>query len=668
MLKEELKDITIKELFDTGQISARTANCCDYSELNSLYDLIVYYEKFESFFKFKIKNAGQKTCLELDNLCKTYIPQIEAEKECNDKIEDTLQLIKELTIQERNILLSVANLVVNSEKKFKKKIRQYSHYCSEQFVSDFYQKHCHLPMLWILEQDIKNNKSKEIDILVNSYNIFKNHHLLTIEELATNHGLSRERVRQIRINSFHTTFEINGGYDKKNKNHLSSLNILLSNKEDWSYLLDVFENEDLICHESFEVQNHLKEERCSFSYEFFLHLLAYLFYDKYCILGGIDIANKSNVWINSFIIKREYAEIFDFEKLRVEFNNIIMSNESDYMLDIEDYIANSQCWIHYDYKKTFSLIKIVRDILLYEFCIYSDEIDGYVKIPANKEKKPIDVIYDILYQTGRPMHLNEIFEKFKIILPEHKYTEASQLRPYLQRHEAISYRNRKSVYTLKEWGHIKTGTIRDAIIEFLSDSDLPQTAEDITEYVLQYFPETNIASVRTTMFNDTQKRFSSFSNNIFGLKSKIYPQEYELCEPQEILRKSFEQRLLDLELFIVEEGHFPFTTSENNKESSLGRWWYRIINNLQQINDSQQEEVNRVKAQYAEYDMDKSIYDWNLNYNKLKCFLLENRRLPSTHENEKFLYGWLRRAKEDFQNNKFTEEQRQKYIYLAKLI
>lgn len=667
MLKEDLKEITIKYLFDTGRISARTANCCNYSDLNSLYDLVTYFEKYHSFLKVKIKNAGQKTCLELDNLCKNYISQIEFEKECSDKIEDTLQLIKELTEQERVILLSLAKLIIDSEGKIKKKERLYGHYCSYQFVSDYYQRFCHLPMLWILEQNIKKDNSKEVDILINSYNIFKNHQILTTKELIVKHDICRERIRQIRIKLFYKTFKIKVEHILGNKNEITGLGNLIQNKDDWFYLLEVLNNADIVCHNSIEVQNHLKEEKSNFSNEFFLYFIAYIFKDIYCFFGDID-AQKSDDWNNIFIIKKEYAEIFDFEKLRDEFSNIINKNESDYFLDIEDYVANSQCWIQYDYNKTLSLVKIVREFLLYEFYICSDEIDGYVKIPANKEKKPIDVIYDILYQTGKPMHLNEIFEKFKIILPEHKYTEASQLRPYLQRHEAISYINRKSVYTLKEWGHIKTGTIRDAIVEFLTNNDVPQTAENITEYVLQYFPETNIASVRTTMFNDTQKRFLFFSNNFFGLKSKTYPHEYELYESQEILRKSFEQRLLDLELFIIEEGHYPFTTSVNSKESSLGRWWNRIINHLQQINDSQQEEVDRVKTQYAEYDMDKSIYDWNLNYNKLKFFILENRRLPSTNENEKFLYGWLRRTKEDFQNNNLTEEQRQKYINLAKLI
>jgi hypothetical protein len=50
----------------------------------------------------------------------------------------------------------------------------------------------------------------------------------------------------------------------------------------------------------------------------------------------------------------------------------------------------------------------------------------------------------------------------------------------------------------------------------------------------------------------------------------------------------------------------------------------------------------------------------------LKLFLLENRRLPSAIDDEKFLYGWFRRAKDDFSNHKLNEKQRKKYVELFK--
>ncbi|MBW8334336.1 MAG: hypothetical protein K0M40_20135 [Prolixibacteraceae bacterium] len=729
MLREDLKYNTIEYLLNTNLISVRTANCCHNAEFESLYDIISYFEQGESFRT--IRNAGKLTCEELENLCKNFNSQIidfptYQSNTIGEQEEKSLNVSQKVLIQNKfsellggcsvrtqnglskfsadefiriylkchtNELFKIKNIgrksvneIIELRTKFiafieeikyiedspiqnlrLETITKYGFLCKNEFSANFIEKTGHFPMFYILEQYINYNKSKEFEILIDSFHVFQCWEMLSLEEIAQKHNLSRERIRQIRKKLFHTTLRVpialidNKSYYNRNEG-------ILQNKDDWTYFLDTFKEMDIICQESYEIQNCLKEEKCNFSVEFVLHIIAFIFRDKYSLFGGIDISQRFRIWDTTFLVKKEYSDIFDFEKMRNEFSNVLMENENDYLLDIEEYIANSQCWIKYDYNKTDNLISIVRDILLYEFHLYSDDIDGRIKIQANKERKPIDVIYEILQQSGKPMHLDEIFEEFKNILPEHKYTEAAQLRPYLQKHEGISYRNRKSVYTLKEWEHIKTGTIRDAIIGFLSEHELPQTADDITDYVLQYFPETNFASIRASMLIDTQKRFSFLKDNLFGLTIKEYPPEYEEAEQEETQRKSFSQRLFDLEKFIVEHDHFPFSSSQDKNEESLNRWWRLIINGVTQINNEQQIEIKRVKIQYSSYDIDKSTYEWNLNYNKFKCFLLENRRIPFARGDEKFLYGWLRRAREDFQNYKLTEEQRQRFIDLAKLI
>jgi hypothetical protein len=309
----------------------------------------------------------------------------------------------------------------------------------------------------------------------------------------------------------------------------------------------------------------------------------------------------------------------------------------EYDLNIDDFLSNSACWVSViDLDKFDGIVSIVKDILLYEFHLYSNP-DGLITVPATKERNPLDVVYEILQQNGQPMHLNDIFAEFKKVLPEHKYTDPAELRPYLQKHERISYRNRSSIYTLKEWKHIKAGTIRDAIVEFLTKLNLPQTANDITEYVLQHFPETNFASVRTSMFNDTQNRFSFFNDSLFGLASKEYPTEYEEIEWQKRQRKSFEQRLYDFEKFLTENDHFPFSTSENEEESSLYRWWRIANKNTTKLTERQKAEIERINLQYVDFETDKTVYEWFCHFNDFKLFVLGNRRLPSASGLEKFV-------------------------------
>jgi len=757
MLKEELKYITINDLLNKNKISVRTSNCCVNANFNSLFDIIEYHEKGKSFLN--IRNAGKRTYLELQDLCKEYILQIEKSTDAIDdlsdeekfqkrqieiknlietdfinavenKLIDTEAILSYFTVNQKAILeekynkliatysirtinrlrkidfetfatlylfqsdkelLKISGLgkksleeAVDLKCKMKNKflqlinlpeedisklnlIRQKGEIIQNDFVFEFYKKNNHLPMFWILEQYIINDKSRKIDILTSTFNIVQNKQTLSLEEIAEKYDITRERVRQIRHKVFYKTFAITDEIIEYSKNDDSTkYSRLLQNKDDWAYTLELAQATNLN-QESFEIQECLKRERCNLSFEFALHIIAYLFRNTFSLFGGFEISNRDRIWENTFLIRKEFTNIFDFEKFIVEFKNHIADNEIEYDLNIDDYLTNSACWTPViDLNKFDNIVSIIKDILLHEFHLYSN-FDGLITIPATKERNLLDVVYEILQQNGNPMHLDEIFIEFKKILPEHKYAEATQLRSWLQRHEAISFRNRRSVYTLKEWEHIKSGTIRDAIVEFLAKNDLPQIADDITDYVLQYFPKTNIASVRTTMLNDTQKRFSFFGDSLFGLVSKEYPSEYEETKQQEGQRKAFEQRLYDLEKFLSENDHFPFSTSDNEEEISLYRWW-RIQNRDTKLSEQQKADIERIKTQYADFDTDKTIYEWFCHCNNFKLFVLENHRLPSARGDEKFLYGWLRRAKDDFSNQRLNEKQRRKYVELFKEI
>lgn len=757
MLREKLRNITIKDLLEDGKISVRTSNCCINAGFQSLMDLIEYYETGQRFLN--IKNAGRKACFELETLCKEYTQQLELSINVNDISEDEKNSKKQNEIEnliKTDVISAIENKLIDStdiltylnntqkeilEKNFDRYITAYSirtmnrlntigfeifvieylfasnsallkikglgkkslleaidlknkmkedltnliHLSEEDlsklnlfyqkgdiilndFVTKFYNENNHLPMFWILEQQFVTNENRSFKILVNTFPIFQNYHVQTLDEIAKKFNLTSERVRQIRNDIFRKTLEITDEIiEYKNDNDLIKYFELLQNKDDWAYILELLQDLDSANQESFEIQGLLKKEQCNLSAAFILQIIAYVFRDKFKLLGGFSISNNTT-WENTFLLRKEHTDIFNFDKFVEEFSNYIANNETEYDLDVEKFLSNSNCWISViDLNRYDSIIRVIKDILLYKFHLYSN-LDGLITIPATKQKSPLNVVYEVLQQNGSPMHLNDIFIEFKKEMPDHKYTEAEQLRSCLQRHEAISYRNRKSVYTLKEWEHIKSGTIRDAIVEFLSENNLPQTSDNITDYVLQYFPKTNIASVRTTMFNDTQKRFSFFNNNLFGLANKEYPPKYEAVKKQAEQRRSFEQRLYDFEKFLNENDHFPFSTSYNEDEISLYRWWRIQNKRTTKLSVQQKTEIERIKLQYADFETDKTIYEWFLHLNDFKRFILENHRFPSSNGPEKFLYGWFNRAKDNFLNNRLNDKQRTKYAELFKEI
>ena len=654
MLKEDLHDISINTLFESGKISVRATNCCHIAGFKTLFDILTYYEEGKSF-KI-IRNAGQKLMLELENLCKatlqdlspTETTTIEEKRydvlpyEDNETIivyealskirlrnldEVYKKLIKTYSnrIQNRLSIITLDDFVKNylcypddklleingfGEKclidsmDFKQKIKaeinnlysitddelqkreifsKYGKNSSNEFAVSFFDDNNHYPMFWIFEQEINQIESRDLDILKSS-GIFNNTPVTSLSDCAKKHSITRERVRQIRIAT--------------RQNLLNSK--ILMNSDDWSYWLDATKR--TITLKSFEIQEYLKKEQCNLTLEFVLQIIAHIFKDKYILLGGIETYKCKKVWHNSYLIKRDFSDVFDFERFREDFKRFLSGNKTDYLLDVEDYITNSQCWFKFDFDKSDNISSIVRDILLYEFQLSSENIDGKIKIPAPKHRVLYNVIYGILKAKGEPMHINDILIEFKKILPEHQCSQKNNLgnlRQYLQKHDDIAYRKRESIYLLKEWEHIKSGTIRNSIIDFLIDKDFPQSSDNIAEYILQYFPETNSSNIRTTMFSDTLKRFSFFQGDLFGLAYKDYPSEYELKHP--VQKKSFEQRLADLEKFIVENEHFPFSRSEDKDEESLHRWWNKIVRREQTFNRIQLTEIERIKTNYADF-------------------------------------------------------------------
>ena len=686
LFKEDLKEISLDELIDSFQISVRTRNCCYYADIHSLFDIVTCYNKHGMTFFQKMKGAGRKTLQELENLCKETLSNNKVERVKNKephgqfiRYEEVVRIIEKLSEREREILFSLSHLILLKETIIEEKAKIYGHYCFEPFVIDFFERNHYLPMFWILEKSITDNISLKTDILLNSFKFFNDRQTLSLEQLASKHSKSRDQIRKMRNDFFEEIYSFDYEKNLIKGKRLSFLKIAeifeKICKDDFKYLLSELIDLDVTNHKSSEVYNLLKKEKCNFSIEFALQIITYIFPNNFVLFGGFEIPNykntweyvyKKSTWTNIFLIKKDLTLFFDFEKMRESFSNLLNNNDTEYYLDIDDYVSNSDCWINFDFTKNEIIADVVQEILLFEFGL-CPELDGGIKIPANKKCNPSEVVYKILQQNGKPMLLNDIFIEFKKIHPNHKYTEAAQLRSYLLNNDAITHRKRNSEYTLKEWKHIKTGTIRDAIVDFLDKKNLPQTINEISEYVLQYFPESNVSSVRTTMYSDSKKRFSFFDNNLFGLSSKEYPIEYRQIDKVGQV-KTFEQRLNDFEQFIVNNERFPNYSTNDKEEKSLSAWWNRVKYGRIFLNETQQAEIQRVQNQYEHLIVDRKVFEWELNYNKLKIFLLENQRTPSAIGTERNLYDWLRKIKMDFQNDNLSDEHRKKFIELAKLI
>jgi len=623
------------------EFSARLRNRLKRIDL-SVFITSYLFDKDEKFLK--IYGLGKRSIDQIINLK-------------NNMKEKLLQLVN---LQEEE--LSMIN-----------KIEKKGDIMLNDFVFNFYKQHKHLPMFWILEQYLLNNNTRRNKIFINTIKIFNNRPVLTSKAFAEQNNLTRERIRQIHKDLFQKTFEMIEATTDDHKNNDSNMYVnIMQNKDEWKYFLKLINSSHCIDKKPVIIQNCLNTEQCDFTIEFALLAIAHIFPDKYSILGGLHKSKRSENWKNLYIVKKGITNIFDFEKIKEDFKNRLHKNKFEYQINIHDYIVNSPYWTVFKAEKVKSITDIVKDILFYEFDLNFDENNINVIIPArpkskSRYNKKIDIVYEILKANGAPMSLNEIFVEFKKLYPDHYLTKAEPLRYCLRRNKAIAHRNRNSMFTLKEWKHIKAGTIRDTIVEFLSEKDVPQDSKIILEYLKQHFPATNLASVRTTMFNDTKGRFIFFKGNLFGITNKKYPSKYEIGNIKE-LKKDFDKKLSDMENFIKTNNRFPFPTAKNKDEASLYRWWYKNVNGDRKLTESQEKEIERINEKYMHIFFTKRIYEWMINYDKLKAFMLENKRFPTTSTTEKSLYDWLKKVSRDYQNFKLVEEQQKKYVELAKFI
>jgi hypothetical protein len=519
--------------------------------------------------------------------------------------------------------------------------------CPVDFPVSYYKQHGYFPMFWILEKSLENYNDRAMNVLKKIFKVYQNQQPVSITEFVAGDTVSRERIRQIRKSIF--------------KDILCPQSLFFKYQAYWSHYKPL--GKDVIWET--DMQQYVDDEQCNLSLKFILHImLNLLYYESYTLYGGYMPTIKPNQWRHAFLINNNFSNIFNFEKFRLTFKELLAKNKSEYLLDIKKYISICKCWKKRKLSNKKSIANIVCDIIQHEFQLYPGK-DGRFKIPARKKKSMFDKMYEILDSNGNPMYISDIFMEFKRRFPEHRYSRPEQLRHYLNIHKEISYQNRKNIYVLRKWKHhIKAGTIRGTIIEFLSKKKFPQTARDITDYVLLHFPETNISSVRTTMYNDAQRRFAFFEGKLFGLSKRKYPSKYTFADYS---LPAFAGRLSDMEKFIDENGHFPFASSTDRYERALGVWWVRVTKGINKVNESQQIEVERVKTKYAGLVEYKRSYSWYTNCEKLKSFVLENHRAPAI-TTENFFYKWLFKAKTDFLNNKLDKFQQQKYLELMELL
>lgn len=176
--------------------------------------------------------------------------------------------------------------------------------------------------------------------------------------------------------------------------------------------------------------------------------------------------------------------------------------------------------------------------------------EGLVILPANRKSNQEDLLEEILVALDGPSHVTTILEKWHERFPGRPITEAGIRSVAIRNRERFFSVGRTSTYGLRRWEAerplLKGGTIRDIVADLLEPSSVPLHFEEIVEGVRKYRPATNVNSVRWNLQLDGSGRFVLLPKGFVGLAGRQYDTipEPPASVPGSLMRKVVVSRFI----------------------------------------------------------------------------------------------------------------------------
>ncbi|EDM45727.1 hypothetical protein SCB49_07957 [unidentified eubacterium SCB49] len=353
-------------------------------------------------------------------------------------------------------------------------------------------------------------------IVKKAFKIYQNQKELTLDDIAKEVKLTRERVRQIRVMCLDELFNKLSFIQNFNDDLLQKYNIDTNSEQ-----IEI--NQDLI--DIINITN-----LTFFSREFITFILYVYLSDKFSLIGCVEdviqpkyfnASNRHN-WNNFFLIKKEIVNEIDFNALANDIDNRINDRIIEsYSFNLKSYL--SRFLINDNIDVLISAFPIAENIINEEFEMNLD-LNENIIFKRNTHKQVPEYIIEALENLNKPSKLSEIYEWICIHYPEATKSEEA-LRGSCQRSNEIIYFGRSSTFGLKKWENtrndIKGGTIKDIVTELLENSNTPIHITEILEEVHKYRAKTNERNIITNLKLDPNKSFIIFNQKFIGLSNKV---------------------------------------------------------------------------------------------------------------------------------------------------
>jgi hypothetical protein len=466
----------IEELQKIDNLSERTKNVCFEDSLDTLYKILSYYRENGTFRK--IRNCGLKTDLELISLSEKYLKLAEENQE-------------DISMSEED------------ERFENLKLYCYSHFrvpseITAQYKDSFTQKK--FPFFSFLQTIMQYElNEREKFIFANNYGFKIGLQKRTLQTIGDQYGITRERVRQI-------AQRVPDKIQDAVKSLAKKFPFLHTH---FDYGIDLKRDFILLNEESTSEIN--KREDLQFTPKFYGFVFAELYHKNFFSFQEIDTHYKSY-----YLINLKLHDSFDFKAFHEDVAARIDKRiEQTYYLDFNEYLT---AFSHEGNAVPDKTASICKKILLEEFGFNLEK--GKIVFARNTMVKLSEYILDILEHSGRPMKLKEICKELKtrtMKIPPN----IESLRSSILSIEEVVAIGKTSTYSLRKWDTVKTGTIKEIVIEYLEKHNEPKHIADITIYV-NTFRKTSDKNILSNLKLDRTNTFQFFKKSFIGLKSKTY--------------------------------------------------------------------------------------------------------------------------------------------------
>lgn len=576
-----------------------------------------------------LRKVGKHSAIELEKII--------------SKLKDKLKYLESQTMTEEDILwLRISSAYGNNIDSFTKK---------------FYTETNHLPMIHILLNIFMGMLSIRNFKIVNEVRPFdKSIPGKSYEMVAGLYDLSRERVRQLCEKCVDFLLQRPNVDERPNTPFFN----IISKKEDWDYMHDLLIQKKLWKKEDFSAIS--AEEDSNLSTDYIVTVLSNIFRDEFTIIGKTPILNqRRNVtWRNTFMVKTELTNVFDFDKMWTMTTELINNTVGINVYRSQELVLDifNDAWKELDVTYLADIEHVATELLINEFCIIP-ELDGSICIKGNKQVNTSNALYEILKENGDPLTLIELFDKFDELCPG-RYKSAMSLKSIISKDARMYTISNTNLVSLYEWEHVAMGSIRDLIVDFLAEHEEPQPVTAIIAHI-KSLRSTTDNSIRSTM--NTGDQFQQFEGGFYGLSDRTYPEWCYLSESERISRKN----IVDLDQFIATYNHFPFSQSSDANENRLYVWFAKMKRS-KDLSAFLKTAICQLEQKYAEIPKNRSEHQWVLKLQEYKNFVLLNKRKPSKNfANESFLYKWFEKTLNHLEEDRLTKWQVKMFYELCGL-